>query len=353
MVHKCDRESCAPVNISGPKVNCAKCKNTCFLKCFGFEKGTTVDSIETVKKVMSDGTVVVMFLPCMAFVCCDKTVTASEVRSTLKMPAKRDSSTSKKGDSLIANEINSIKELLLSIKDATDTNTAEIAAIKSLTTKTDENVKKVTNNANVMSMNTPTGSALKYVNAYKARALARGSMDSPNKRQRTSSPHEKREKLKLPTPKVGTKANVVGLSVVQNVERKKNDKQKFSHAIRLTPFNPNTMPDDVIDYITKNTPVTDKSKMNVHKLVKKDADLSLVNFVSFKVELNEADYDELYKAEHWPKGVKVYPFVPRAPKITMGDHLFPSLNELNNRQMSTTAPAASPTKLNTTDAMEV
>lgn len=141
--HKCNRNDCPPVNVNGPKIKCAKCKGMCYLKCSVSEKGPTIETNGTVKKVLNDGTVVVMFMSGMAFVCCESTVASTEVRAAMKLPVKRDSSSKGKGDTIIASEINNIKELLQSIKNATDANTAEITEIKSL--KPTQMWKKSTN----------------------------------------------------------------------------------------------------------------------------------------------------------------------------------------------------------------
>lgn len=308
------------------------------MKCFGFEKGPTIETNETVKKVLNDGTIVVMFMSGMAFVCCESTVASTEVRAAMKLPVKRDSSSKGKGDTIIASEINNIKELLQSIKNATDANTAEIAEIKSLSTKTNANVEKVNEHNVAITSNTQTNApAMKYVNEFRSRALARGSnTPTSSKRKRDESSHRvNRENVKFPTPKVGTKTNVGGLSVVPKRDRKNEDKIQFPKALCVSRLNPTTEEDNVIEYITSNTPVTDKSKMKVHKMVKKGADLSVMNYVSFKVELNESDFDILKDESHWPEHVTVREFYPKASKISMGDHLFPALNDNSKRQATT------------------
>lgn len=138
--HECKKLVCPSDNVSGPKINCIKCRTCCYLKCFGFEAGPIIENNETVKKVVN-GSVVVMFVSCMAFVCCDETATTEEIRKVLKMPKACESSRGRPmNNDAIANEMKAMKEMLNSIKNATDVNTVEIAEIKSMTAKTEATV---------------------------------------------------------------------------------------------------------------------------------------------------------------------------------------------------------------------
>lgn len=179
------------------------------------------------------------------------------------------------------------------------------------------------------SMGTPVGQAMSYANAFKQRAIQKAASVTPGKRKRYDSPQ--REKPKFPTPKIGTKSNVGGLSAIPQRARKNEEKPKFEKAIWISRLNPDTSEEQVIDYIVNNTSVTDKTKMNAHKLVKKGTEMSSLNFVSFKVELNLADFDVLNDPEVWPQHVLVREF-SQAPKTTFGDHWFPALNQMNNEQ---------------------
>lgn len=338
--HKCSRDDCETVNVSGPKVNCLKCKNQCYLQCFGFEKGPTIDSNDTVKKVLADGTVVVMFMACMAFVCCDKTVSATDVRAGLKMPSKRDTSKAKStSNDTIAKEMKAMKELLLTIKTATDMNSTDIAAMKSLSQKTEENVQKLADeSAQTPNRNRTAAPGLSYVQAFRARGAALANSSPALKRKRNDS---EREKVQYPTPKSGTKTNVNGLSTVPKPMRTIDAKPKFEKALWVSRFKPDVSNEEVANYITTSTPINDKERIAVHKLVKKDADLSTLKFVSFKIEMSAEDLDILNDSSLWPEDVLVREFV-MVPKNTLGSH-FPHLN----------AKESAPTTPHSTDPMEL
>lgn len=334
--HKCNRNDCPA---DGPKVNCLKCKNKCNLKCFGFEKSATIDGNETVKCLLPNGQVVVMFLSCMGLVCCEDTVSSTEARNGLKWPIAKQREPSRgkaTNDSIMSNEIRSIKEMLLSIKNATEQNANEIAAIKTMTTTTEANVKKVTEmGATTNACETPkiSSPAWNYVSGYRKRAAekaaAAGTPQTGKRRRPDSTPNEKQN---YPQPKIGTKSNVGGLSVVAKRELKQDDKPKFEKAIWISRLSPSVTEAEIVEFIASNTTVTDKAKMNVRKLVKKDADLSTLNFVSFKVEVNANDFNVLIEPDVWPTNVMVREFMQSAPKITLKDH-FPGLNDTDNRQL--------------------
>lgn len=277
-----------------------------------------------------------MFVSCMTFVCCENDISASEVRTGLKWPTKRDTSKSKATtNDIIATEMKSIKELITSIKNATDANTAEIAAIKSLSTQTDANVKKVTEQNGVMNqMQTPLAPGMKYIQEHRARSYAKAVSATPTgaKRKRLQSPA--REKVQFPPAKIGKKSNVNGLSVVPKMNHV-NDVPKFAKALYVSRLNPVTTIEELSDYIIGNTPITDATKFKVHKMVKKGIDESTLKYVSFKVELNVEELEVLDDVDLWPQGVHVREF-SSVPKNTLGNY-FPSLNA--TKTTATTNPA--------------
>lgn len=323
--HKCGTECPA----QGPKVTCVKCKKKCNLVCFGYEKCNVIEGNETVMKKFPDGTVSVTFLSCMIFSCCSNDISSSEVRATLKFPLKRDTSkrrSSNANENTISNEIKSMKDLLQSIKDATDANTAEIAEIKSMSTKNEANVKKITEQKE----QTPNiGAAMNYAAAYRSSALSRAANQTPtsaSKRERTNSPISR--KMELPAPKIGTKPSVNGLLVVPKLNRNKDDKPKFEKALFVSRLDPTTTCEQMVNYIKVHTPVKDENRFHVHRMVKKDADVTALRFVSFKIELNVDDLDVLDDESLWPDGSIVREFKP-APKNELGKY-FPPLNHNSN-----------------------
>lgn len=299
------------------------------------------------KKILPDGTVVAMIVSCMAFSCCDETVGASDIRTALKMPKGRASSSKSNANastSEIVSEMKIMKQLLESIQMVSEESAVNINAMKKSTSKTEENVQKLAdrheNNAVSFTATPDTSPALSYVNAYRKKAMAKANgtpIGTPNrmKRPRTESPS--RPKVNYPEPKMGTKTNANGLSVVVQSNRNSDNKPKFQKALWVSRLNPATTNDDVIAYITSNTSVTDKARINVHKLVRKDVDLTTLKFVSFKVEMNAEDLDILNDSNLWPQHVQVREFM-QTPQNVLGNY-FPPLNAQDNNATSVAAAA--------------
>lgn len=343
--HKCD-DKCPNSAKRGPKIKCCKCGTICYLQCFDFEVGAKIESQETVKMTVN-GVVFTTFLSTMAFSCCTNALTDKEQKSALKMPSvarnssKTRSSNSNQNEQSYANELNIIKELLTSIKSATDSNTAEIAAIKSLSTQTDANVKKVSSQSAALDdLSTPRSPALRYVNNYKKRAYAAVVAGTPNNKRIRLETNE-RPKQKFPEPKVGTKSNVNGLTIVPKKTRV-HDKPVFAKALYVSGFAPATSNEEIANYIVENTPVADMTKFKVHKMVAKNADESKLKFVSFKVELNVDELDILDNVELWPQGVRVREFTV-LPKNELSNY-FPSLPGTKTTENAATS---NPTELDT------
>lgn len=343
--HKCNRADCPPINISGPKIKCCKCNSICYLKCYGFEAGEKIGEHETVKLAAQDGYVMHSFLSCMAFACCTDTLTAEEQKKALKMPASnRATSKARKTEfESISSELNVIKRMITSIHASTDKNTADIAEIKAMSTNTDANVKKVTElqQKKVVSRNISLSNASKtsfsHGQSTSFANVIQNETPKSAKRLRTND-IPITQKFEAPKPKMGTKSTVTRLNVVAKPTR--IEKPVFKKAIWVSGFNPATTTEEIVEYIVTETPVNDKLKFNVHKLVKKDKDLSTMKYVSFKIEVNEEEFDILCNPELWPENVLVREFLLNK---TLGD-FFPSITQ-NNVSNSTERMDATDTPL--------
>lgn len=325
--HKCG-DHCPNSAKRGPKIKCCKCTNVCYLQCFDFEAGEKIDGQETVKLTVNN-VVMTSFISTMGFSCCTNALTPKEQKAALKMPSvARNSSksrTSNDNEQLVVNELSIMKELLSTIKKATDANTVEIAAIKSLTAQTDANVKKVSDQSAPMNqMATPRSPAMSYVNAFHARTYAKAAAQTPTgKRKRAES--TERPKPKFPEPKLGTKSSATGLTIIPKPDRVRDDTPVFAKALYVSGLDPSTSNEQIAEYIVANTPVVEENKFKVYKLVKKGTDESTLKFVSFKIELNAEELEYLDNVDLWPQGVRVREFQV-LPKNDLGRH-FPSLSD--------------------------
>lgn len=332
--HKCG-EKCSASAKNGPKIKCCTCDNLCYLQCFDFESGGKIDGQDTVKITLATGAVFTTFLSTMGFSCCTNAMASKDQRKALKMPSSARSSSSSRlksseNEQIVTNELKAIKAMLTSIKSATDANTAEIAEIKSLSTQTDANVKKVsTQNAAMNIFPAPQSPAMQYVQSYRAKSYAAAARTAATSSSSTETPNAKRKrdeaifrsKPKFPEPKVGTKSTANGLTIVPKVIRE--EKPVFAKALYVSGFAPDTSNEQIAQFIVTETSVKDTNKFKVHKMLKKDADISTLKFVSFKVEMDVDELEILEKVELWPRGVRVREF-QLIPKNELGRH-FPSL----------------------------
>lgn len=324
--HQCNRDDCPPANVNGPKLKCSKCGKLCFLKCFGIQQSFTVESTESIKIKLPTGGTVFAFLPHSAFVCCTDEISLTDLKKQMKLP-KPPRSTSKNRQSLDSVDYNSVLTELASIKEI-------VSVTKSNTESLLENEKKQQNRIE----HTKTVPYPPFTHSPAQSRLSKPSyadtmknFSTPSqalKRKRQDTPKQP-NKLDVPPPKLGTKVNSGGLAVAPE---KIKLNQKFEKAIWISRLNPSVSIDDITNYITANTSITDTSRFKIFKLVKKDRDLSTLNFVSFKIELNTEDFDILVDPDVWSKGVMVREFLQNR---TLGDFLFPALNERQNPKTST------------------
>lgn len=165
-----------------------------------------------------------------------------------------------------------------------------------------------------------------------AAANGNGSNTTPSRSAKRPRHDKQLQQLKpnVPAPKIGTNANVGRLVAVEKpAPRKIAEKPKYEKAVWISRLPPTTSEDDVREYIGQLSSVS--SNLIVHKLVKKDRDCSELNFVSFKIAVNNIDFAILNDPSVWPKGVLVREFMEIKP-VTFGDCLPTNLNEKNSRK---------------------
>lgn len=237
--------------------------------------------------------------------------------------------------------------MLVEIKTLTDASTLEIGKQlddifgntndirKHTTVLVDKSLRPLQfKSTNPPSLNTPNSSrrnsSTKTPHASYADAARTNAPIQPAKRMRSeNSPIVNAAKPKFagPKPKVSTKTAVTGLSIIAQPQRV--EKPKFSKAVWVSRFNPSTTCDEISNYIMETAQIDDKAKFNVHKLVKKDQNLSLLKFVSFKIEVNDDIFELLKDESLWPENVWVREF---QRDRNFGDFLnFPDLNAKKTR----------------------
>lgn len=135
--------------------------------------------------------------------------------------------------------------------------------------------------------------------------------------------------MKFPSPKQGTKEVQIGQPVVER-ERIPRSVNPLSKSIWISRFHPETKPEEIENYIVNHTDAKDKTKFKCTMLVKKDADISKMSFVSYKIDTTPEVYDILIDPENWPNNKHIREFVKIAPtKLKMSDFAPPNKTSSN------------------------
>lgn len=339
MLHVYNREDCQPTNVSGPKSICIKCENVCYLKCHGFITIDKINGLEAVKWKISENFCAYSLVSQLAFVCCSDKTPSNELKKSLKMPSTRSRSTSKTRQikasevnaSSIVDEFSNLKDALTAIQTSIDANAMKFGnKLNEIHGTTDDIRKHTTTLVDRATRPFPTNNAKNFSSPIQsntpmksfANVLRENTAINSAKRKRsenTPNVNEIKSKFIAPKAKTGTKPAVTGLSII--AQPKRVEKPNFSKSVWVSGFGPDTPSEQISNYILQNTTITDKAKFNIHKLVKKGQDVSSLKFVSFKIEVNDVEFDLLVDPDSWPENVRVREFLRER---NLGD-FFPSL----------------------------
>lgn len=318
---QCSRDDCLPANVNiSTTTKCFQCQQTVHLPCIGISLKVAEITSPNIRIICNK---------CVN----EKTSEKSDAASASELNVSFSAKSTPKTVTIksIMHEVNLLKSVI-------EANGKKLDAIDDKT----ELICKRTESTN-LPMNVNASKPINTQARFSASATNRlNQVDKPApsfanvlcqnmptpKRKRVNTPTFSK-KLNAPAPKVGTKTTASGLSVV--VQPKRTPKPTFSKSIWVSRLGPSTTEEEIADYICENTPIVDRAKFSVHKLVKKDRDLSTLKFVSFKVAVNDDEFDILIDPDVWPENLLVRRF---HEETTLGD-FFPSLNAKKNRENST------------------
>lgn len=328
MTHKCNRDDCSRENVNGPKIKCAKCNNLCYLQCFGFEKCATMENIDVIRYSLPNGGAIHTFLPHIAFVCCDTSITTTELKAKLKLPPKaRGTSQTRQAkqpaeNALILNEIAEIKDKITKMNDTTEKNSIELSGIKTTVNENNVLCKSLENKANVSSTAAHNNQFAKTPTFARIAAENRRLVTPKRKLDSDNKPKQLIEKL--PKPVSGTRDINIGPKPVtkekSNASTTQNTKPKFEKSMWVSGLAPATSNEEMIDFVLKSSGINDQNQFNCHKLVKKDADIDQLSYISFKIDVNEQLFEQLMNPDIWPNYVRIREFIQAKPVI-LGEFL--------------------------------
>lgn len=323
--HSCDREKCPPTYVSGPKSNCFLCKKLCYFQCYGLISGV---SLNYYMNLSTETNADKPFTPMsnIQFIC---SACVTTVNSGTQMPAVESASggsgrntpnsSSKVTMKSIMTELSKMQGLMENVQATACENNKKLNTIDAATNEIRLNaqaiLKKTDMPNQIPQVHQPNlfsplllSHGVQSKSSYSAALRTNTTPINTPKRRRDEN--ESMRPTNVPKPKVGTRVNAIGLSVVRlPTPKPRNEIRKFEKAIWISRLNPSTTPEEILEYISANTAVTDVSKLNCHKLVKKDRDLSTLSFVSFKIEMNTDDFNILCDPSVWHEGVMVREFL--------------------------------------------
>lgn len=120
------------------------------------------------------------------------------------------------------------------------------------------------------------------------------------------------------------------LSLLDNGSMADDHPIHLSEELYVSKFSNRTTCDDLKHYISHNGGI-DASKLNIIRLTKRDQDISLLSFVSFKIETDDTTAIQLLEPGFWPLNCdikkfvnkkKKSPIIPRIANIQMSDSFF-------------------------------
>lgn len=354
MAHTCNREDCKRENVNGPKANCYACKKLCFLGCYGvlFNHLTAYKQTENESDQFFTPTSNIQFI-CTA--CLQPSKTPSSQVSLNESMNLGTPKTEKITIKAIATEIVKLQEQFASFQSSSNDMNNKLDSIEIKTTDIKANTEAVLNKTSAQPNNTNGKSPVVFgsplisgrpfrpqlnrsVKTWASVAANNGNASqnsTPNgtKRRRvneTPVQQMKKSKPNVPVPKTGTNANASGLVVVAKPAPKKPaEKPKFEKAVWVSRLGPTVTEECIKNHIASISSIS--SNFTVHKLVKKDRDVSTLNFVSFKIAVNIPDFEILNDPSVWPENVLVREFVEIKP-ATFGDFLPTNLNAKSSRK---------------------
>lgn len=322
----CNREECVPANTKAEyTTKCSNCQSIVHLPCIGISLKTSQINSPNIR-IICDTCMAGQNEKCQTDL--DMSLNASKTAPT---PNKE-----KMSIKLIMNEVNMLRSVLEANCKNFDTKLDTVCNQTAFLIEKSKSQSEPSKNPSFKKTSTPIAST--FADKLRANLNNKRQRDDESISPNLNTPKSKapkvnppKPKLDAPKPKIGTRMSTKGLTVV--AKPPKIEKPRYTKAVWISRLEPETTDSDIATYITENTLIKEKSKFDVHKLVKKGQDLSTLKFVSFKIAMNQDEFDVLMDPDVWPENVMVREFLQNA---TLGDY-FPELPKRNEKnQMSPT-----------------
>lgn len=324
-VHFCNRDTCSTKAVGGPKMNCVECDKECFLLCYGFEKSGQGG----VKLPLSSGACIGIDPNLISITCsnCDNILIDDAVAFKMESMAGKSKAVKSKPDTN-SQETQTFHPNITMIRMADDLADLK-STVEEMKRKMDEPRSSSDNLLNLAALPSCSNNSPSSNNKAKisfADILRADRQIRTPKRNKDSMIAKKLVKNKIvhQPPKVGTRIDIDNLVIVADVI----PRPTFNKSIYVSRVGTSVSHEKMVSYIEKHSDMKKNINFKCSLLVKKEADLSTLTFVSYKIDVTEESFDHLMLESFWPKGIQIRPFVPKEKKsVEFGDFLNSSVNE--------------------------
>lgn len=294
-VHICSRENCPPANVGANKIRCFACSKQFFGKCFGIDE-SFYDVLAPGSPFTEDSSI--------QFICplCLSKPKQKELAPT--DPGSDLGDIREKLNSIVLNQHvydRKIKIFNQKIVDLVDLGKTTNNLCQNIDQKMNAEARKPlfstickTNNGKSLT----TTPALKRFRSDlgPSTPVGRGIDDAMTPARPRAVAGTLDVVIGPSLPQFGPRPNLIG-------------RRSFDRSLWVSRFHPDTTVEQMRDYIVNATGNNDMEQFNCIKLVKRDADLSALHFVSFKIEMNEELFVAMSDPGKWPKYVLLREFL--------------------------------------------
>lgn len=296
--HECSRDSCPPNNVSGNKIRCFMCSKLFYGKCFGLD--VSIYDAFAPNSPFEDGSVVQFICPgCLI---------------KPKQPVSAPQTT-------IHDKLTEIGTTLINLVKDHEKTVSEVSKMADNAEKVTEKLQDVytlgveTKNICVKVekdvLNQSSVSMTSFSDIVRGNGGPSTNFTRAAKRPRIESGPSSAGNGGIlmqnrPKPKIGTSEAIIGQ--VMPPLRGGVTGRKFDRSLWVSRFHVETTTDQIMDYVVSKTGCEDRTKFFCKKLVKRDADLTTLKFVSFKIDVLEEFFDGLSDPSIWPNYVLVREF---------------------------------------------
>ncbi len=308
MDHKCDRESCPPANVNGPKSTCIKCRKICYLLCYGAEKSS---SGMVAFKLQNNLTIFVEVMGTQ-FACNECVSSGNVVAQSMLQRTKKNETTEITNAQLMEALTAGFMDVKEHFNTNSDKNHTEVKNCMQMITET---VKKT---SSTIAPPCESANRQSYSSVLRKKILFTTPVSTKRKRSDDNddgmdggvNKTAKQIQSSMPKPMTGRSEATIGQKPKPKERKQMRPlSNRFEKSLRVAGLDPSVTVDELCDYIMTNTSLKDKSKFACSMLVKRGQDLSTLTYVSAKVDVSSEDYDRLMNMDLWPNYVTVREFV--------------------------------------------